>query len=77
MHCVTTKFLPRIPTADQKQQRINVCTELCQLAFDDETFLSRVIIVDESWVYGYDPEIKQQSSKWKAPRHQGQERPDR
>jgi hypothetical protein len=26
-----------------KQQRVDVCTELCQLASDDETFLSRVI----------------------------------
>jgi hypothetical protein len=29
-----------------KQQHINVCTELCQLTSDDETFLSRVITGD-------------------------------
>jgi len=29
--------------------------------------LSRVIIDDESWVYGYDPETKQHSSQWKRP----------
>jgi hypothetical protein len=50
-------------TADQKQQRVDVCTELRQLASDDETFLSRVITGDESWVYGYDPETKQKSSQ--------------
>jgi hypothetical protein len=22
---------------------------------------------DESWIYGYDPETKQQSSQWKSP----------
>jgi len=49
--------VPRIVTADQKQQR-DVCTEIGQLAFDDETFLSRVIKGDESWVYSYDPETK-------------------
>jgi hypothetical protein len=27
--------------------------------------LSRVITGDESWIYGYDPETKQQSSQWK------------
>ena len=53
-HCVAAKFVPRILTADQKQQHINVCTELRQLASDDQTFLSRVITGDESWVYGYD-----------------------
>ena len=59
--------MPRILTADQKQQRVNVCTELRQLASDDETFLSRVITGEESWVYGYDPETTQQSSQWKSP----------
>ena len=67
MHRVAAKLVPRILTADQQQQRVNVCTELCQLASDSETFLSRVITGDESWVYGYDPETKQQSSQWKSP----------
>jgi len=67
MHRVAAKFVPRILTADQKQQRVYFCTELRQLASDDETFLSRVITGDESWLYGYDPETKQQSSQWKSP----------
>jgi len=67
MHRVAAKFVPRILTADQKQQRVNICAELRQFASDDETFLSRVITGDESWVYGYDPETKQQSSQWKSP----------
>jgi hypothetical protein len=46
MHPVTAKFVPRILTADQKQQRVNFCTELRQIASDDETFLSRVITGD-------------------------------
>jgi hypothetical protein len=39
-------------TADQKQQDVKVCKELCQIASDDPTFLSRVIISEESWIYG-------------------------
>jgi len=66
MHRVAAKFVSRILTAHQKQQRVNVCTELRQLASDDETFLSRVITGDDSWVYGYDPETKQQSSQGKT-----------
>jgi hypothetical protein len=34
---------------------------------DDATFLSSVIKGDESWIYDYDPETKQQSSQWKSP----------
>jgi len=67
MHRVAAKFVSRILTADQKQQRVNVCTELRQLVSDDETFLSRFVTGDESWVCGYDPETKQQSSQWKSP----------
>jgi hypothetical protein len=66
MHCVATKFVPRILRDDQKQQYGDVCTEIHQLASNDETFLSRVITGDDSCVYGYNPETKQQSSQWKS-----------
>ena len=36
----------------------------------DPNFLSRVITGDESWLYDYDPETKQQSSQWKTPSSQ-------
>jgi hypothetical protein len=42
MCLVAAKFVPKNLTADQKQQRVNVCIELRQLTSDDET-LSRVI----------------------------------
>jgi len=63
MRHVAAKFVPRILTADHKQQCVNVCTELRRLASDDDNFLSKVITGDESWLYGYDPETKQQSSQ--------------
>jgi hypothetical protein len=31
----------------------------------DDAVLSSVIRGDEGWIYVYDPETKQQSSKWK------------
>jgi len=77
MHRVAVKFVPRILTADEKQQRVNVCTELRQLVSNDETFLFRIITGDESWVYGNDPETKQQSSQWKSPMSPRPKRPDR
>jgi hypothetical protein len=66
MHHVAAKFVPRILIADQKQQHVNVCEELHQIASDNATFLSRVITGDDSWIYGYDPETNQQSSQWKS-----------
>jgi histone-lysine N-methyltransferase SETMAR len=66
MHRVGAKYVPRNLTADQKQQRVNICEELDQIASDDATFLARVITGDESWIYGYDHETKEQSSQWKS-----------
>jgi hypothetical protein len=43
------------------------CEELRQIASDDATFLSRVITGDESWIYSYHPETKQQSFQEKSP----------
>jgi len=32
----------------------------------DPDFLSKIIIGDEPWCYGYDPQTKQQSIQWKG-----------
>jgi hypothetical protein len=55
----------RFLTADQKRQCVSVCKELCQITSDNAAFLSMVIAVDKSWIYGYDSEEKEQSSQWK------------
>ncbi|KAJ4426501.1 hypothetical protein ANN_27315 [Periplaneta americana] len=41
--------------------------DLLDTANTDPGFLNTVITGDESWVYGYDPETKRQSSQWKHP----------
>jgi histone-lysine N-methyltransferase SETMAR len=67
MHYIASKFMPRLLTPEQKEHRVAICQELRQRALDDPFFMSRVITGDESWVYRYDPETKQQSSQWKSP----------
>jgi len=67
MHPVAAKFVPRLMTPNKKSPRVAICQELRQRALDDPSFMSRVITGYESWVYGYDPETKQQSSQWKSP----------
>ena len=39
---------------------------------DPNDFLLRLVTMDETWLYHYDPEIKQQSTEW---RHSGSPRP--
>lgn len=50
-------------TTEQKQHSV---TDLCQQAWDDPTFTSRIITGDKSWVYGYDLDTKQQSLQWRV-----------
>jgi predicted DNA-binding protein YlxM (UPF0122 family) len=58
MHPVVSKFVPRLPTQDQKGSRVPICQELLDHASEDENFLKRIITSDEIWVYGYDVETK-------------------
>jgi hypothetical protein len=43
---------------------IAICEELSDHASEDENFLKRIITSDETWVDGYDVEMKMQSSQW-------------
>jgi hypothetical protein len=61
MHRVAAKFVPRLLTGEQKQNRITVSQELLDHSNTDENFLKNVITGDETWVYGYDVETKVQS----------------
>ena len=59
MRHVTAKFLPHLLTAEQKDDRVSICTDLRDRAQNDPNFMSSVITGDECWVYRYDPETKQ------------------
>jgi len=39
---------------------------MVQEAESDENFMGQIITDDKTWVYGYDPETKRQSSQWKS-----------
>jgi [histone H3]-lysine36 N-dimethyltransferase SETMAR len=69
---VSAKFVPRLLSTDQKENRLAVADELFEVANDDPNFMKTVITGDETWVYGYDPETKVQSSQWQ---HTGSPRP--
>jgi len=61
---MSAKFVPCLLMAEQKDNRVSICTDLCERAQNDLNFMSSVITGDESWVYGYDTETKQMSSQW-------------
>ena len=67
MRRVTSKFVSGLLSVDHKQQRLDVCLGLKENSANDHSFLSNVIMVNETWVYAYDPETKTQSNQWKSP----------
>ena len=64
MRRVSAKFMPRLLTDDQKENRVEISQELLANANGNENFLKNIITGDETWVYGYDVETKMQSSQW-------------
>lgn len=66
MRHVTAEFVPRL-LIQEKKHCIEVCRELPQFAMDDPIFMLRTPTSDRTWIYGYDAELKHQSSHWKSP----------
>ena len=68
MSKVSARWVPRLLTDENKQRRLECSQQFLDLydAQGDE-FLDKIITTDETWLYHYDPESKQQSSIWKSP----------
>ena len=49
MRRVTAKFVPRLLTAEQKDDRVSICTDLRDRAQNDPNFMSSVITSYECW----------------------------
>jgi len=75
MRKLSAKWVPKCLNVDQKRQRCQSSEQI--LVFfrrDPNDFLSRLVTMDETWLYHYDPETKQQSMEW---RHSGLPRPQK
>jgi hypothetical protein len=57
--------MPKLLLQEQQQLLLEVTLAMLECANRDTEFLKTVITGDETWVYGYDPETKVQSSQWK------------
>jgi len=69
---LSAKWVPKCRNADQKRQRCQSSEQILEFfRRDANDFLSRLVTLDETWLYHYDPETKQQSMEW---RHSGSPR---
>lgn len=66
MSKVSARWVPRLLTPFQKEERTRCCTELLGMCTaDEDAFFDRLVTMDESWVYHFDPETKEMSKQWK------------
>jgi len=66
MRTLSAKWVPKCLNADQKRQRCQSSEQ--HLEFfrgDPNDFMSRLLTMDETWLYHYDPETTQQSVEWR------------
>jgi len=73
MRKLSAKWVPKCLNADQKRQRCQSSEQLLEIfRRDPNDFLSRLVTMDETWLYHYDLEKNQQSMDW---RHSGSPNP--
>lgn len=60
-----TRWVPHLLTLDQKRNRMKLSKQhLDRFTKEKNDFVRRLITMDETWVYHYDPELRQQRAEW-------------
>jgi len=73
MRKLSAKWVPKCLNADKKCHRCQSSEQVLEFfRRDPNDFLSRLVTMDETWLYHYDPQTKQQSVEW---RQSGSPRP--
>lgn len=62
---LSARWVPKMLRVEQKAQRADCALQFLQ-RFDDNPndFLDRIVTGDETWIYQFDPENKNQSKQW-------------
>ncbi|KAF7251792.1 hypothetical protein EYD10_02920 [Varanus komodoensis] len=62
---ICARWVPRMLMKPQKQVRVKCCREFLELCGKDPLrIFNRIVTGDETWVYHYDPESKQEPMQW-------------
>jgi len=73
MQKLSVKWVPKCLNVDQKCQQCKSFEQLLEFFWcNPNDFLSQLVTMNETWLYHYDPETKQQSMEWQ---HSGSSRP--
>jgi len=59
-------MVPKVLSDEQKECRKELCLDLLQHTENERDLLNSIITCDETWIFMYDPETKQQSMQCKS-----------
>lgn len=60
------RWIPRTLTTENKRERVAAAHEFLDLLkWNERDVFDRIVTGDETWIYYYDPPIKQQSMEWR------------
>ena len=70
MHTNAAKWVPHALTEQQKCCRYETYRiHVERYQYEGENLLNNIIIIDETWVRAYEPELKRQSAEWDIKDH--------
>ena len=65
---VTARWVPHRLTEDKKLSRYRIAVQLRRRYHKEgDSFIQRIVAIDETWIRSYEPELKRQSSEWRHP----------
>ena len=68
MSKVSARWVPRLLKNEERERQLHCSREFMRrIEGEGLTCLDRIITTDETWLFHYDPESKQESSVWKTP----------
>ena len=64
MRKICAKFVPRVLREDWKERHCHDSREMVELINSDPTVLDALVTCDESWIYCYDPDTRDQETEF-------------
>ncbi|MEW8542119.1 MAG: hypothetical protein AB2693_01175 [Candidatus Thiodiazotropha sp.] len=70
MRQIAARWVPHTLSKTEKDKRVQICSELLNRYSEEEEgemVLNRVVAINETWIWSFEPELEHQSSEWHTP----------
>ena len=64
MRKVAARWVPHMLSDSEKHHRVKIARSLLHRYGEGDEMLQRIVAIDETWIWSFEPELKRQSSEW-------------